>query len=112
MPQTGEDLKQAGMSQALAHADQVYPAWTERAVMAIARFAAAKKTSFMVEEVKAFADLPMPPTVNCWGAACNKAKSMGIISFVGYGRTSLPAAHSRVSGIWIGKEFKSDHTID
>lgn len=70
-----------GMYRAVEHADREMPDWSDNALAYLRRFAQARVTPFLIEEViaacKTFSALPEPPTTKAWGAVVKRAQKEG-----------------------------------
>lgn len=90
---TGEQLKQEG----IALVDGNNPTWMDRAVAFIA--AQPFGPQFTSDEIRASMG-DSCPNPNCWGAAFHIAAKQGYIERVGYMKSGLKSAHSRVISVW------------
>jgi hypothetical protein len=104
MTQLGFQLKEQGMSQALAHAEEIDSSWGEKAYQFVRGFAA-QRIEFRTEEVRAFAEqrgLPAAPSARAWGGIIGRAVKSGLITSVRYVNCSNPSAHRCPVRVWQG----------
>jgi hypothetical protein len=102
--QTGFQLKEQGMSQALAHAEEIDPSWSEKAYRFICAFAN-DGSEFRAEQVRAYAEargFPPAPSARAWGSIIAKAACAGIIKRAGFTACDNAKAHACNVSIWIG----------
>jgi hypothetical protein len=81
----GNPARDAGIQQAIDHAEKVSPGWKEAA---IEYFRTYPGQVFMTEQVRAFAyanGFSHPPTEKAWGSVASEAASRGIIKSDGHG---------------------------
>lgn len=79
--------RDAGMAQAIDHAQSIEPTWGEQALEWITRYAATHD-NFISEELTDWAaaqGFTSPADPRAWGAPFQKAARLGIIRKVGYG---------------------------
>lgn len=102
-PFTGEELKQGGMSLAIAHADIVNEHWSNDAFDILKKFIKSHTGNFMTEDVRAYADLrglPKPPSLRAWGSIISKAAKLNLIVCVGFKKVKNPRAHRANASVW------------
>jgi hypothetical protein len=93
--------RDAGIAQAIQHAEEIHLGWTDKAVEAIrtyARCVRARGETFTAEKVRNSiigACVPAPPHKRAWGGAILRAQREGII--VKAGITHSKAAHCHLS---------------
>lgn len=94
-------LRDAGMQQAVDHAEQVHEGWSDVALNFLKNFAA-KAERFMTEDVRKAAEgiVPEPPTARAWGAVVVKAKKAGFIKHVGFNQVKNKKAHCTPASVW------------
>jgi hypothetical protein len=94
--------KQDGIDQAMRHADQVHPEWSERAYAFLEGFVKVQTGEFMTEDVRAAAGghLPEPPSRRAWGGVIQRAAKSGLIRRTGYGKVKNKRAHDTPAAIW------------
>lgn len=81
-----EHQRDSGIKRAGDHADQVEPAWKDRAAEMIREYALINDR-FLIEDVLHYARqrwLTEPPDARAWGAATKRAKALGYIEACGY----------------------------
>ena len=103
MPDTPETLRDAGILEAVEHADAVTPRWSERAFDALVDFLRAPRAGFMAEDVRAYAEnrgLPVPPDPRAWGGVFQPAARAGLIQKAGYDTSRNAHAHLRPTQVW------------
>lgn len=99
----GELLKQEGMYNSVANADNRIEAWSDRAYFILMEFISRQTDVFMGEDVREYAGkrgLPEPPSKRAWGAVMARAKKEGLIVFSGYSQVSNPKAHRANASLW------------
>jgi hypothetical protein len=102
---TGSELRDAGMAQALEHAEEVSQDWGARAFKFVEIFAR-RRIEFRAEQVRVYAEkrgLESPPSKRSWGAVVAKAVRKKIIRRVRFEPCENPKAHSCWVSLWIGK---------
>ena len=105
--QSGEVLRDAGMQQAVTHANETTPGWSEGALKALIAFInrPAANSSFMAEEVRLWAHqeygLPRPPHNRAWGSVILKAFRKNLIRKIGIEQVRNPIAHCANAGVWV-----------
>ena len=95
--------KEAGMNQAIEHADQVNANWSEGAYQLLLKFLSIHVGSFQAEEVRSYAaliDFPLPPSNRAWGAIIVRAVKAGIIKRIGYAPVRNIKAHKTPAALW------------
>ncbi|MBA3599494.1 MAG: hypothetical protein H0W40_19310 [Methylibium sp.] len=74
--------RDAGMALAVEHADQVEPAWSDRAFAILGEYVADTSADFTIEDVRVVAEamgLPRPPDCRAWGAIARRGHRAGLI---------------------------------
>lgn len=97
---TGEQLRDAGINQSLAHADQEHEDWGDRAIGFLIRY---PEPEFMTEDLRQYAylnGLPSPPHERAWGGVIVRAKGMGLITHMRYKTVNNPLAHKTPASLW------------
>lgn len=91
-----------GMQQALEHAEEVTPNWSETAYQYLVNFTLNSTGTFISEDVSDAAakdpNFPAPPTDRAWGSIYLKAERAGWIKRAGYGRSRR--RHASVCIAW------------
>jgi hypothetical protein len=98
----GSILRDRGMSQSLEHAEQVEEDWGAKAMSFLLKYAKARATTFMAEDVRRAAqyEIEAPPSLRSWGGIfCHAARS-GWIRQVGYKKVQNPTAHCANAAVW------------
>lgn len=102
----GEQLKQAGMDQAIENADRRVFDWSMSAYSILKDFLKKHNLPFMAEDVRNYASrlgLEEPPSKRSWGSLIVKAKKEGLIKFIKYSQVSNSLAHRANASVWIRK---------
>ena len=104
---TGEELRDAGIKQAIDHANEVIPEWSDRAYEVVQDFlkiSPLAKIGFMGEELRLWAHqdggLPQPENLRAWGGVVRKAASHGLIEKVRIDTVKNPKAHAANAAVW------------
>jgi hypothetical protein len=100
--------RDAGMQQALDHAERKEPKWGSIAYDFLLGFAQ-KHHVFISEDVSDAskrAGFPQPPTDRAWGAVYTRAQNNGIIVKHGIGRSRR--RHASICPLWRSKVFSND----
>lgn len=108
--------KEQGIKQAIEHANQVHPDWSELAyqkcLLAIRhiknkqiRLNPNEYKSYSMEEIREiistfFLEIPEPPTNRAWGAISRRLISEKRIEKVGYSPTKSRTAHNAIAAIY------------
>jgi hypothetical protein len=94
--------RDAGMEQALDHAERVTDNWGEIAYQFLTSFAMNASGNFISEDVSAAAaqdpEFPAPPTDRAWGPIYKRAAKDGWIKQVGIGRSRR--RHASICPLW------------
>ncbi len=99
--------RDAGMQQAIDHANAVVEKWSDRAMVFLKKYIKLNNGGFMAEDVRMFAELmdfPSPPSARAWGSIMTRARREGLIVGIGYGKTKSKKAHRTPAGIWMKKD--------
>lgn len=102
---TGRDLAQAGMQQALDHAEDVREGWAEEAMNALRMYLAAHQgKEFRTEQVREYAydvlAISYPPHERAWGSITQRAAREGLIVFVRLGPVKTASSHRANASVW------------
>lgn len=98
--------RDAGIKQAVTHAEQVHLGWTDKAVEAIrvyARCVKARNESFTAELIRSSiigGCVPTPPHLRSWGHAMREAAKKGYIQKVGIAQSLAPRSHMSYVSEW------------
>lgn len=98
--------RDAGIKQAVTHAEQVHLGWTDKAVEAIrvhARCVKARNESFTAELIRNSiigGCVPVPPHKRAWGGAMVRAAREGIIVKVGVTNSEATHCHRSFVSEW------------
>lgn len=101
---TATDLKKAGMQLAIQHAEDKHEGWADEALNHLADFIRNRRTPFMCEEVRLYAEsmgLPKAPSNRAWGSIVQAAKKRQLIKHVGFSQVSNPKAHCANASLWV-----------
>lgn len=103
---TATQARDAGINQAVQHAEEIHLGWTDKAVEAIrtyARCVKARGETFTAEKVRNSiigACVPAPPSRRAWGGAILRAQREGLIVKVGIARSQAPHCHTSMVTEW------------
>lgn len=107
----GETLRDQGIQQAIDHAEEVVPNWSDLALEKVREFACTyQHLEFMAEDVRIWAhnnNLPEPPHKRAWGGVMVRAANKGYIQKIGTGQVKNPTAHCANATIWKFKNQES-----
>ncbi len=99
--------RDAGMQQAMDHADRVIDDWSERAYSFLVDFVGANPArAFMAEDVRVSAEgegLPPPPDNRAWGGVVARAARSKIVKRLGYGAQKSVSCHCSPKSIWVSR---------
>jgi len=100
-PPTGEQLRDAGMKQAVDHADQVHERWSDKAYAFLLAYLRSGM-EFMAEDVRAASEgiVPEPPSKRAWGSIIRRAAKAGLIRKIGCCHVKNPGAHMANANRW------------
>lgn len=92
-----------GIEEAVKHADQVHPNWSESALEYLKVFLAHRKSPFLCEDFREAAEnvLPAPPSLRSYGAVILKAAKAGWVKKLGYAKVRNVKAHRTPANLWI-----------
>lgn len=98
---TGENLRDAGMQQALNHANKIYTQWSEQAFDFLLKYMQSSN-EFMVEDVRqaSIGILPQPPSLRAWGGVIVRAAKANLIKRIGFKNVKNIKAHCTPASIW------------
>lgn len=93
--------RDAGIEEAVNHANQVENNWSEQAFEFLKTFASSAG-EFMTEDVRVAAQgiIPSPPDARAWGGVVKRAAKIGVISKVGVKCKSDKVSHCAFAGVW------------
>lgn len=103
---TATQARDAGIKQAVQHAEEVHLGWTDKAVEAIrtyARCVKARGETFTAEKIRGSIIglcVPAPPHARAWGGAILRAQREGIIIKVGVAYSQAPHCHTSMVTEW------------
>lgn len=95
--------KEAGIQQAVDHANAVTPQWSDKAYDFLVRYVSSATSSFMCEDVRHKAEqagFPEPPHNRAWGAVLIRAAKTGLIRNIGAAPTKNVKAHRAFASLW------------
>lgn len=103
--QSARSARDAGIGQALDHAQAVYEGWADEAANALRMYIAAHPgQQFMAEDVRNYAydvlAVPYPPHCRAWGGIIAAAAREGLIVRVGIGPVKTASSHMANATIW------------
>jgi hypothetical protein len=97
---------EAGLLQAIASAESVFPDWAERAYLAFKKWLSRKPSGyrFQMENFRLYVDIhkpiPKPNTDRAYGGIPVRAKNEGLIKSLGPKSTSSLSSHSCFAMEW------------
>lgn len=97
------EARDAGIAQAIDHANDVSNDWSERAYMVLQDFLNIHVGDFMVEELRSYAaliDFEIPPSSRAWGGIIRKAAFAGLVEKVGVQNTTNVKSHCTPASVW------------
>jgi hypothetical protein len=103
----GRKNMNAGIKQAVKHADEEVKDWSDRAYAFLLNFLANHNGTFMAEEVRVSAELmglPDPPTKRAWGGVMLRAKYKDLIWKCGTRPVKNPDANCANASVWMPKK--------
>jgi len=98
-PPTGQQLRDAGMKQAIEHADKVVESWSDKAYDHLLKYIVLHD-EFMAEDLRYESKLPEPPSRRAWGQIMLRAAKSGLIYRVGFRAVKNPKAHCANASLW------------
>jgi hypothetical protein len=98
---TSQQNRDKGIEQALKHANEVQPLWSEKAYNCLLRFIQ-WNDEFMTEDLREFASLslPEPPSNRAWGGIIVRAVKNGLIERKGFKNVKNAKAHCTPATLW------------
>lgn len=102
----GRKARDAGIKQAIDHANEVTENWADRAYAFFLNFLANHNGTFMAEEVRVYAEgmgLPEPPDNRAWGHVIVRGKKNDLIESWGTKKVKNKKAHCANAAIWMQK---------
>ena len=99
---TGQQLRDAGIKQAIDHANEVHQDWSDKAFEFLVRYTLTH-SQFMCEEVREAAKglIPEPPHTRAWGGVITRAVKSGLIKRSHFQNVKNAAAHCTPASVWI-----------
>ena len=105
---TGAELRDAGIQQAVDHAEQVEPGWSDLAYQFVLEFVNEYAPrmgieEFLTEDVRAWAHnegLSRPPSARAWGGVIRRAAIAKRIRSNGTRQVKNPNAHCANATVW------------
>lgn len=96
-----QNLRDKGIQQAINHADQVKPLWSEQAYNCLLNYIR-YNDEFMTEDVREASkhQLSEPPSARAWGGIIVKAVKCGLIYRKGFRNVSNVKAHCTPATLW------------
>jgi len=107
-PETGKMLRDNGMKQAVDHADEVTPRWSEEAYKFAKRYILYYEY-FMTEDIREMASgiVPDPPSFRAWGAIMVRLAKEGLIRKAGFSPVKNAKAHMAFAIRWQSLIYKN-----
>lgn len=98
---TKEQLRDAGIRQAVDHADMLHINWSENAFQYLKHYIRDNKV-FMAEDVRESARgiIPEPPSKRAWGGVIVRAVKQGMITRIGFSNVKNIKAHCTPATLW------------
>jgi hypothetical protein len=99
----GKKLRDAGIQQAVDHANEDSWYWSQKAYEKLLLFIENHPEPFLAEQARDYAErsgLEIPPSLRSWGSIIVKAVKEGKIIRVGYSQVSNAKAHRANSSLW------------
>lgn len=100
-------LRDAGIEQAVTHAEEVEPQWAIRAYLFLLAYIdhqrLAGASTVVSEDVRAYAHnlgLPVPPSNRAWGGPFMRARRAGLLVRHGITEAKDPKCHCGVRNVW------------
>jgi hypothetical protein len=99
---SGWHLRDAGISQAESHANEVFLSWSDKAYSFLIEWIRGRE-NFMTEEVReaSTGTIPEPPSGRAWGAVVLRAVRSGKIARGGFRSVKNPKAHCTPATLWV-----------
>ena len=99
-----EQRRDAGIEEAIEHADNVITGWSDKAYQILRQFLNTIDSEFMVEQVRQYAagieGYEAPSHDRAWGGVVRRAQKAGLVIYVTTRRTSNVNAHRTPAGLW------------
>lgn len=99
--------RDAGIEQAVSHAEEVDPTWAERAYQFLLAYIDGQRLAgvrtVVSEDVRAYAHglgLPVPPSNRAWGGPMMRARRAGLLVRHGITEARDPKCHCGVRNVW------------
>ena len=99
---TGAQLRDAGIKQAVDHANDVHESWSDQAYRFLLVYVCEHSEPFLCEDVRAAAEgiVPEPPSKRAWGGSVTRASNAGLITCIGTKKVKNPQAHCTKANLW------------
>lgn len=100
--------RDAGIAEAIEHADAVTPKWSETAYAFLERYARTHER-FTSEDVRdaSKGEVPEPPNLRAWGGVFQRAARKRITRRDGYDTARDPKVHCNVVTVWRSELYRS-----
>lgn len=94
--------RDAGMAQAIDHADQVIPNWRDNAMDLFRTYVNQSPGTFMMEDFRLWVcdKISDPPSNRAFGAIAKSACRAGLIVQVGFAPVKSVKGHCGIVGVW------------
>lgn len=103
--ETGETLRDFGMTKARDNADALHKDWSEQAYNA-AKYYLKTHHFFMCEHIRSYANLPDPPSKRAWGCIMVRLVKEGLIKRDCFMTVANPKAHKAIASVWESKIYQ------
>lgn len=100
--ESGDSLRDLGMSRAITKADKIEDKWSEKAYLFLIGYIATNG-EFMSEDVRkaSLGVINKPPSLRAWGSIIVRASKEGLIKRVGFRNVTNAKAHSTPASVWV-----------
>jgi len=98
---SGQNLRDAGMTKAMEHADEETPKWNYNAYQFLLNYTKTNK-EFMAEDVRLASEgiVDEPPSKRAWGGIIVRAVKSGLIKRKGFMNVKNAKAHCTPATLW------------
>ena len=101
MINSGSQLRDKGIKQAINNANDTHEKWSEKAYKFLVDYIKSHK-EFMTEELRIDSEkeIPKPPSNRAWGGIILRAVRAGLIHRVGFANVKNAKAHKTPATVW------------